>query len=192
MFNEDLADLRYAENKSKKDAKLMKFLLIIVGIVFCLPVTACVGGYVVKEIRWSQDVEGHLKRAADSNTVEMAREELRLVVTYLEQNHITDGTTGVVWSTPHEDVGFWYNNIKASLGQLTLAGPQATQTEKEMLLLKLRQTLLDHKEHGEGVTQPSNIMFFPNVGLWLAATWLFGILGVAGFAMVFCGVAISD
>lgn len=115
---------------------------------------------------------GNLNRAANANTVELATKELEKSVSYLEQNGITKGNTGVIFKTPQKDVGFWFDNLKASLNELKSVSPEASQLEKSNVLMKLRETLLDNGENGSKLAAPSGIIYFPNNGLWLIA-WIY-------------------
>ena len=129
------------------------------------------------------DIEcgGHIKRAADANTVELAAKEMKTVVTYLEANGMTNGYTSILYDTPDQDVGFWYQNLKASLGELEKITPETTQLERSNILIKLRETLLDHGE-SVTVTKPNGISLYPN-NIGYAS---FGLLSfvVAIFGMV--------
>ena len=42
-------------------------------------------------IQFKQSCKGYLKRAADSNTVELAKQELGKAVDYIEANNLTEG-----------------------------------------------------------------------------------------------------
>src|SRR4051812_15713665 len=66
----------------------------------------------VKDVIWTQNVEGHIKRAADANSPEMALDELVTATKYLEANGLTKGNTGIIYQTPQTDVAFWYMNLK--------------------------------------------------------------------------------
>ncbi len=112
--------------------------------------------------------EGHLKRAADANTVELALAELDVALTYAEQKGLTSGTTAVILPTPAEDLGFWYTNLVASRDELRKLGPEATALVRTNVLMKLRQSLLDKTQSGEKVTAPGDISLFPNQRFYTA------------------------
>ena len=87
-------------------------------------------------------IRDSLKRAGDANTVELAKEELAYVISYLDKNNIKEGYTSVLWKTPDEDISFWYRNIIASKAELdSLTNNSAL--EKTNVLMKLRETLID-------------------------------------------------
>lgn len=77
-----------------------------------------------------------------------------------------------MYKTPDEDVGFWYQNLKVSLEQLQSLPPNCSELEKSNMLIKLRETLLDHGESAENTTSPDGISIFPNNNGWL----MFGLL----------------
>ena len=153
------------------------FLIISLAALFA---SACIGQY--KAIKWSINVEGHLKRAADANTIEMAQKELTQVIDYLESVNMTKGDTSIIWSTPDTDIGFWYENLNSSLNELKKVTAETSQLEKTNLLMKLRETLLDHGERGDIVTQPLNIFYYPYVIISLL-NWLFLLLVIVAICV---------
>jgi hypothetical protein len=116
----------------------------------------------VKEVQYNRNCGGHLKRAADANTVDIAETELQMAVGYLKMKGMTTGYTSILYNTPSEDVGFWYNNLNASLRELDHLPATASPLERSNMLMKLRETLLDHGAHGDGVTEPDGITVYPN------------------------------
>jgi len=162
---------------NKKDSVGIVLLIVLACLIFCTFVTI----RIVKSVIFDRGCEGHLKRAADSSTVELAKQELTTAITYLEQGNITSGYTSVLYKTPDEDIGFWYKNLKESLGELEKVKSEATQLEKTNLLMKLRETLLDNSgEHGKtNVTCPSGISLFPNNVAYCFFGWISGFLVLA-------------
>jgi len=132
------------------------------GIILLLPILLWGGARIILDIKFGIDCGGHIKRAADSNTVEIATQEMETVITYLEREEMTEGYTSVLYRTPDEDVGFWYSNLKSSLTELEKVNQETTQLERSNILLKLRETLLDHGTSGEEITEPEGISVFPN------------------------------
>lgn len=45
-----------------------------------------------------------MKRVADANTIELAREEMAVVIGYLEANDLTHGSTHILWAMPKYDI----------------------------------------------------------------------------------------
>ena len=64
-------------------------------------------------IDFQQQCGGYLKQAADANTVELARERLNLAINYIEAKGYTTGYTSIFVKTEDENIGYWYQNIKA-------------------------------------------------------------------------------
>ncbi len=153
---------------------------LFLAILLCLPMCGWGGYRTVKYIQFDRNCAGYLKRAADANTIEKAKKELKIAVDHLEKNKLTEGYTSVLWTTPDEDVGFWYSNLRLSLDELNTSNPDASQLEKSNLLMKLRETLLDAGESGDSVTVPSGMSVFPNntIVAWLGI--FFGLLFFGG------------
>lgn len=115
------------------------------------------------DYKYNLDCGGHLKRAADANSVALAHQELKIAVDYLNTNKMTQGDTAIAFTTPEYDVGFWYQNLSSALKELETLSSQEKQgslsgIEQTNALIKLRESLLDH----ETVTQPPRIHLFPN------------------------------
>ena len=146
----------------------------VLFIIFLLPLVIWCGMRIYASIQFDRSAGGNIKRAADANTVELAKKELETVLKYLDDNNITSGYTSVIYTTPDEDIEFWHKNLKSSLEKLNALSPQATQLEETNVLLKLRETLLDSGDK-DRVTAPKGISIYPNNGLY-AATGIFTLL----------------
>ena len=88
-------------------------------VVFSVVVLVALG---VLRAAWCISFEMHcdqyLKRAADANTVELAKANLAKALKYIENNNLTDGVVSVFLKQPKNDIGFWYSNLKSSLDEL--------------------------------------------------------------------------
>ena len=107
---------------------------------------------------------GYLKRAADANTVSVAHRELSKALKYLESKKLITGYTSVIYTTPDEDIGFWYTNIKAAQDELVsvMKNPKSTPLERSNVLMKLRETLLDKSGGNDKLTYPHGIAWYPH------------------------------
>ena len=143
-----------------------------------------IGIRIYKNVSLTIDCTGHLKRAADANTVELAKEELRIAISYLESNQLTTGYTSILYRTPNEDIGFWYKNLKYSLKELEQVTSETMQLEKSNLLMKLRETLLDHGKDGDSVTAPAGISIFPNNTGFAIWGIIGAILALIGYVLI--------
>jgi hypothetical protein len=112
-----------------------------------------------KKIAFKQNVSGYLKRAGDANTIKLAEVELTKVIDYLEANELTSGYTSILWETPDEDIGFWYENLKASQQELQNLNSDSA-LERTNVLMKLRETLLDTGKSTR-VTIPKGLSWYP-------------------------------
>lgn len=151
-------------------------IMILFGII--VP-TVCV----VKSIQFNQQCAGYLKQAADANTAELALERLNRAIDYVEKNDLTDGYTSVLWKTEDENVGYWYQNLKACQSELENC-LDASQLEQSNVLMKVRESLTDNGEKGTVLTVPPGISRYPfNAGLGWAR--LFSYLFILGGIVLF-------
>lgn len=144
----------------------MKVFIATVLAILALSIFAI---KITKDVSMNQNCTGYLKRAADANTVETAKEQLQKSIQYLESNNLTKGYTSVLWKTPDEDIEFWYKNLKASESELMKVDSTTGSMEKTNLLMKLRETLLDN---GDKLTVPNGLSRYPNNRMWGILTCL--------------------
>jgi hypothetical protein len=138
------------------------FILAFTGLFS----TLILGVLFFKNVHLEQNCTGYLKRAADANTVETAKEQLQRAIYYLEENNITSGYTSILWKTPDEDIYFWYKNLKQSESELLKVDSTTSALEKANLLMKLRETLLDNGKEGDSLTYPDGLSRYPNNSMW--------------------------
>ena len=134
---------------------------IVLMLVGCIVPTACI----VKKVQFKQECSGYLKQAADANTPEIALDRINRALSYIEAHNLTEGYTSVLWRTEEENVGFWYENIKACKKELEEC-LDSSQLEKTNVLMKVRESLTDNGEKGTKLTIPYGIHMFPNNTLW--------------------------
>ena len=140
---------------------------------------------IYRSIVFDLNCTGHLKLAADSNTVEIAKKELEIALRYLENKKLTSGNTSIFWNTPQNDLDFWYKNLKSSYEELDKITAETSQLERTNVLMKLRETLLDHGTDGDVVTVPSGITVYPFQGVWFCLGILNICFLVLGFGLLF-------
>jgi hypothetical protein len=155
-------------------------LICIVSLLALLTV----GGFrCANGIQFERNCSGYLKRAGDANTIEIAEKELTKALDYIEKHDLKDGYTSILYRTPDEDIGFWYTNLHTSLEELKKLPAGATPLERSNMLIKLRETLLDHGQNGDHVTIPYGISVYPANAIYAVAMWAFLIIFVI-FAVV--------
>ena len=162
--------------------KITGIVLVIVGILsFCAWSTI----RVVSNVQFNRKCGSYLKRAADANTIELARGEVQKAVSYAEKKELVQGYTNILWQTPEEDVGFWYTNIKAALDELNKTDPNTTKLEKTNILMKLRETLLDQGQTTNEITVPPGISIYPYNVLFCFWIWLSVVIaGIGAFLII--------
>ena len=160
---------------------------ILFGILLCLSFIVWSGVRIYNRVDYNIECGGHLKRAADANTVDLAKQELQTALAYIESHNMTSGYTSVLYKTPSEDVGFWYSNLMASFNELAYVKKDASQLETSNLLMKLRETILDQGKEGSSVTEPDGISIYPNNTTYAIWGWLSFVFFIAGCFFIVWG-----
>ena len=130
------------------------------------------------QIEFDQNCGGYLKQAADANTAELALKRLDKAVKYAEGRGLTKGYTSVFYKTEDDNIGYWYQNLKACQKELREVIGKS-QLEQTNVLMKVRESLTDNGKEGTELTVPGGIARYPyNVFygfLMLLAVLLFGL-----------------
>lgn len=143
---------------------MKKVLFLLIGLTLIIGPTVCI----VKSIKFMQQCSGYLKQAADANTAELALSRINIAIEYVEDHELTSGYTSAIWRTEDENIGFWYENLKACQEELTRC-LDGTQLEKSNVLMKVRESLTDDGEKGTKLTIPKGISRYPYnllFGIW--------------------------
>jgi hypothetical protein len=146
----------------------------IIGYLLILLFVSLIAFRIYSNITLKQELTGHLKRAADANSIELALQELNTSINYIEKINLTSGYTSIIYQTPDEDLEFWYQNLKASKTELEKT-TNSISLEKTNVLLKLRETLMDEGKKGSHITFPQGIEIFPHNKL-IALLFLISLL----------------
>lgn len=117
---------------------------------------------IVKYVSFETNCTQYLKRAADANSVELAKSELKEAISYAESKNLTTGRVSIFLNQPKNDIGYWYENLKTSYEELENLPSDTSSLEKTNVLMKLRETLTDTSENGTKVTVPDGISIYPN------------------------------
>jgi len=143
--------------------KKFKSLFLVLAILFT--VVFCVWGTVriVKYVQFNLNCEAYLKRAADANTIELAKVELAKAIDYAEKNNLTEGIVSIFLKNPANDIEFWYTNLKSAYEELENLTEDTTALEKTNVLMKLRESLTDRDgENGTKAIYPGGIEIYPD------------------------------
>lgn len=147
-----------------KSSKTFLVLAIVTTVLFCIwGVARTVAG-----ISFDKNCTQYLKRAADANSIEMAKVELGKAISYAESQRLTEGVVSIFLRQPKNDIGYWYTNMVIAYEELESLPEDSTPLEKTNVLMKLRETLTDNNDSGTSVTVPNGISIYPNnVGYFL-------------------------
>lgn len=153
------------------------------SIIFAAIWIAATIWFTSMRIEFNQNCKGYLKQAADANTVELALDRLDKALSYAERKGWTDGYTSILWKTEDENIGFWYDNLKASRQELILV-QNSSQLEQTNVLMKLRETLTESTDNGTAITYPTGLWKYPHNGLYAVLLCIVNILGFIAFAFI--------
>lgn len=132
----------------------MKFIF---GIILFIPLVMylCILGY--RGMSYDMNCGGYLSQAAAASTVESAKPPLKSALKFLEDHKMTSGNTGIFFSYPQNDVGFFYNNLKSASVELSTITPETPPLVQSNVLMKLHEAI--HAHSPEGISMyPYNVI----------------------------------
>lgn len=159
----------------------MRFVIFAISL---LSLAAWGASSYYNSLCYSWNCGQYLERAANATTVGNAIENMDHALSYLDENGMTEGNTGVLWQTPKNDVGYWYKNLSDATTELQTLPEESSPMEKSNMLMKLKEAILDVGEKGTYVAQPAGIHNFPHNPLYLG--WIF----VTGVVLVCSGIVV--
>ncbi len=143
----------------------MKMSAGIFGCFFLLLVCVVLGIRIAAHVSFNWNCGEYLERAAVANSVELAKDQMDLAIKYLDDHQIQEGYTSILVRTPSEDVGFWYKNLttcREELKSVIAKGEKgSSELEKSNILMKLRETLIQHNSKSTSLVCPEGIDVFP-------------------------------
>lgn len=156
-------------------------VFLILAIVFTMLFGIWGVVRIVKYVSFETNCTQYLKRAADANSVELAKAELKEAISYAESENLTTGRVSIFLNQPKNDIGYWYENLKTSYEELENLPSDTSSLEKTNVLMKLRETLTDTSEDGTEVTVPEGISIYPNNLAYCLWSIFSGILAIVSW-----------
>lgn len=152
----------------------------IAGILLIIASISVIAVRMYKSISLDRNMTGYLQQASEANSIQLSSQSLRTAINYLQDNQLTSGYTSILWTTPSEDVGFWYSNLKQSLDELEALNSDSA-LEKSNVLLKLRESLLSGKGK---IIVPKGLSVYPHNLLWTILMWTSFIASLFGLVLL--------
>jgi len=177
-------------NRTKKTSIPFGWGVVLAVISICV----CLIVQFVAKVQFDRKYLGHLKRASDANSLELAERELSIALNYAKSRQLDtevgrsqgwyDDYTDILYTSPENQISFHIENVEACLHdvqEVRARGDQASPMERSNVLMKLRESLLDDSQSGHDVTCPGGLYLYPhNFGyaVWIGITALVG--GICG------------
>lgn len=158
----------------------LNFMKTFFGLTLFIIACLTIGYRIHLSNSFDRNCKAYIYRTSEANTVELATQELTIVINYLEKNNLTSGYTSIFVNDPAEDIGFWYTNLKESLNELQSLNSDSA-LEKSNVLLKLRETLLSEKGKAN---IPKGLNVYPHNLAWGIAILLAFFAAIVGLFLM--------
>lgn len=165
----------------------MKTAFGFIGFVAFAALLVWAGARIYANIQFGLNCEDYISQAASSPDPTIAAEKLDAAIGYAERSGLTTGNTGILFTYPTNDIGFWYHRLVDSRAILKALPPTDAPLEISNTMMRVRETLITGGEKGgERIVAPDGLEIAPhNIAFawwgWLSflAAILFGGLAFA-------------
>lgn len=142
----------------KSRGKKTLALLMVMAILFTISLGAWGITRGIKAKNFETVCTQYISRAKGAASPEIAKEELTKVISYLEENNLTDGCVSIFWKQPRNNIGFWYKNLKEAYTKLDSISENASNVEIRMRMEEFRDSKIGAPE---GISiYPQNAVYF--------------------------------
>lgn len=162
----------------------MKAFLGFIGALACFAFLAWAGTRIYYNVQFGQNCEDYISQAASSPDPMIAAAKLDVAIAYAERAGLTSGNTGVLFTYPTNDVGFWYRRMLDSRAILHALPKNDAPLEISNTMMRVRETLVSGGKEGERIVEPDGIEIAPHNAAFAVWGWLSFLL-----ALTFCGAA---
>ncbi|HEY1806062.1 MAG TPA: hypothetical protein VGG45_16430 [Terracidiphilus sp.] len=161
----------------------MKFLLSAISLLAFL---AWAAARIALGIQFNIGCNDYISQAASSPDPSIAAQRLDAAISYADAHNLTSGNTGIFFTFPKNDVGFWYKRLTDSRAILRALPPGDAPLEVSNTLMRVRETLVEGGKDGDAVVSPSGISAFPDNAafFWWGAVSFFALLLFTALAAV--------
>ena len=163
----------------------MKVFFGFLGAIACFAFLAWAGVRIYNNIQFGLNCEDFISQAASSPDPTIAASKLDAAIAYAERNGLTAGNTGLLFSYPTNDIGFWYRRMVDSRAILRALPANDAPLEISNTLMRVRETLVVGGKDGERIAEPDGIEIAPHNVAFAWWGWLSFLLG-----LLFCGGAL--
>ncbi len=138
--------------------------MFVVGILGFIVWLSIVG---VSAMMFNKNCGDYLLLASNSGSLHHAKGNLKKAIDYIEKEELTEGFTSVIYETPDEDVGYWYQNLKVAYQDLEKVD-SASSLEQTNMLMKFRETILGKEDQ---IVYPDGISYYPHNTILFILVW---------------------
>ena len=138
---------------------MRKVIVWLFLAMFIISFVTMIATMVVLTKRFVWGCSAHILNAATTTSVEVAKRELEIAISYAEAYDLTEGNTSIGGRNPNCDIGLWYQNLKDAYNKLESAGG-TTLLEESNVLMEVRESLTVASPIKMEARVPNNIWYY--------------------------------
>lgn len=161
---------------------------LFLGIISLIAFLGWVAVRVYCGIQFNIGIENYISQAASSPSPQVASDKLSVAIAEIERQRLTQGNTGVLFTYPTNDVGFWYKRLTDSRAILMRLPPGDAELEVSNTMMRVHESLVANGKEGSSVIAPEGISIFPHN---VAFFW-WGLLSLLFFCAFITAFAITE
>lgn len=150
----------------------MKAVFGFLGTLGLMAFLAWAGVRIYYKIQFGQNCEDYISQAASSPDPGVAAAKLDTAIAYAERAGLTSGNTGVLFTYPTNDVGFWYRRMVDSRAIIRALPPNDAPLEISNTMMRVHETLVAGGKEGQRIVEPDGIEIAPHNAVFALWGWL--------------------
>lgn len=141
----------------------MKTFLSLVCIVSFSCFVAWLLIRIYRVLCFYKNCESYIRNSMNTASIDIAKSELEHAISYLEKNNLTSGRTSIVTSKLHNDIGYFYKNLKKQYDFLDHKCKNSlTEVNIQNILKEYEDNLHSRTANGVKTLIPEGISIYPS------------------------------
>ena len=138
-----------------------------IAFVSFLVFLAWAGARIYAGIQFDQHIENYISQAASSPSPQIAEQKLGVAIAEIDREGLTSCNTGILFTYPTNDLGFWYGRLVDSRALLRRLPPGDSELEVSNTMMRVHESLVSDGKNGQSIVVPEGISIYPHNVLFL-------------------------
>lgn len=161
----------------------MRGIFVFIGALGAISFLAFGATRIVAYVEFGIECGDYIVQAASSPNPAIAADKISAALAYADAHGMTSDNTGIIFSYPTYDVGFWHQRLVDSRMILNQLQPNDSPLETSNTMIRVHETLVHGGKEGETEEAPDGISVFPHNVAFAVWGWTSSFAILLGFGL---------